>query len=865
MIFPRVLMSVFSRLAKSIYLTVAATVFLLFLFSTLKAQDISIQPEPTWLYKTSERAVLPRTADSVNDGYYLEYINTQNNLQLQTAYRKYIRHIVNESGVQNASEISVSFDPAYQKLVFHQIALVRNGQRINQLSLDQIKVVQEETDAERYQYNGMKRAFVILQGTRKDDRIEYAYSLIGYNPVLKDHYTGRVYFSTTDWIGNYFQTFIVPADRKLLFKTYNGAVEPNKIVKDNFVIYHWSNPPLKTYESQNQVPVWFDNYPYVEISEFRDWKEVATWGYNLFNQYRYELPAELRSKISVWRSMAKGDNDMFATLATRFVQDEVRYLGMEDGMYSHKPHLPADVFRQRYGDCKDKALLLTTILRQEGIPAFVALVSTERRSQLQFAPPSIEDFDHALVAVERSSGFVFVDATVNYQRGEFSTTYIPNYGFALLLREGENTLQPIEPGYPYSVEIVERYSLPMKDSIRLAVETIYKGGEADGFRANIAEMSIKELSQSCLQYYEKFLDGIKTIRTVETTDDSIQNELTLRENYVIPSFWKALDNGKMSIDLYVKSVHERIPDPTGVYTDGPMALEFPLTLRYSMILEMDEKYEFPVEDIHLKTSSYQFDFTSTVNGNVIELKYFYKTFKDHIPKSEVADYKAAYSKIEEYLSFNFSSGGSVGNVDDKQYNNSPSVNWLMVLISCFVLGGMILLFRKLDNRVASVVGSTFASERIGGWVAFLGFSMFTSVIFQLYNFFSAGYFSEASWRVVESSGGRFLQFVFVAEMVFDLLVVTFLCFLIFWYVKRRDIFPTMFISYIIVYLGLQFVLIGLYIITRQVYPGFEVPVEHTLQLVRLLVYGAIWTTYLRRSERVKNTFVVSKKKDGPMA
>lgn len=815
--------------------------------------------EPDWLFKPSLKPAKAYSEGAAGDGYYLELVDGQVDLRSQTMYRHVVRHIINESGVQNASEISVSYDPAYQKIIFHKILLIRDGKRINQLSLQDIKVIQEEADAERYQYNGMKRAYIILKGTRKDDRIEYAYSMVGFNPVYKNRFTDKFYFSADDEIGNYFQTYIVPSDRKLLVNYFNEAPKPVTMQKGDLIIYHWNNPPLKIYETQNQVPGWFDNYPYVEISEFQRWNDVANWGLDLFNHYQYDIPDELKTKITQWRKLSKGDKEMFANFATRFVQDEIRYLGMESGVYSHKPHLPSEVFKQRFGDCKDKALLLTTILRQENIPAFVALVSTFRRSQLQFATPSIEDFDHAIVAVERSSGYLFIDATMNFQRGEFSTTYVPNYGFALLLKQGQDRLEAIEPGYPNTTEITERLFLPLKDSSRMSVETIYKGGAADQFRADVSEMSAKELSLSCVNYYAKHLDGIRLVKNVETVDDSVHNELTLLEEYVIPPFWKKKEDGKMSIDIYIKSVNEKIPDPTGAYAGGPIAISFPLTLKYQLILDLYEKYEFPIEDLHIKTSSYQFDFSSTVNGNQVELNYYYKTFRDHIPQSEVAAYKEEYGKIEEYLSFNFSRGGTSKEQTGPSQISDPAVNWLMVLIATVLVGGLILLFRKLDSSSPKYARPSFGNERIGGWVAFLGVSLVLSLLFQLYNFVESRYFDHSTWIAIERSGGKYLQFVFVVELMYSLFTASFATALFYWLIKRRDIFPGMFIAYCIGFLAGQLLLIILYVIAEYLKISIEVPKENVIAFIRSLIYAAIWTSYLRRSERVKNTFVVPKK------
>jgi hypothetical protein len=38
----------------------------------------------------------------------------------------------------------------------------------------------------------------------------------------------------------------------------------------------------------------------------------------------------------------------------KFVQTEIRYAAIELGIGGHQPHLAADIFSHRYGDCKDK-------------------------------------------------------------------------------------------------------------------------------------------------------------------------------------------------------------------------------------------------------------------------------------------------------------------------------------------------------------------------------------------------------------------------------------------------------------------------------------------------------------------------------
>ncbi|HMF72378.1 MAG TPA: DUF3857 domain-containing protein, partial [Flavitalea sp.] len=350
--------------------------FLLLFFITefVSAKDKpQISSEPLWLYQVKPDLSKQPDLKKISNGYYLELYDKQINLRNQTTYTHYIRKIVNESGIQNASEISVQFAPEYESLTFHYIRVIRNGVVLNQLRLNDIKVIQEENDVDEYQYNGLKRAFIILKDIRKEDRIEAAYSLTGFNPVFNNKFTDDISFVYDNPIINYYQTIVVEKTRPLSFTYYQGCPKPQELISGDSKIYHWHNPPISLWESLSSAPSWYDPYPSVTISEFKSWQEVANWGLNIYNNYHFELPAKLKTKVSEWRKQSNGDDNEFIRLALRFVQDDIRYLGLEIGVNTHRPHAPAEVFRNGYGDCKDKALLLAAILLSENIPAYAAL------------------------------------------------------------------------------------------------------------------------------------------------------------------------------------------------------------------------------------------------------------------------------------------------------------------------------------------------------------------------------------------------------------------------------------------------------------------------------------------------------------
>ena len=68
-------------------------------------------------------------------------------------------------------------------------------------------------------------------------------------------------------------------------------------------------------------------------------------------------------------------NEERVVAALEFVQSEIRYFSVSLGENSHRPASPDIVLKRRYGDCKDKSLLLMTLLDELKIPSKVVLLT----------------------------------------------------------------------------------------------------------------------------------------------------------------------------------------------------------------------------------------------------------------------------------------------------------------------------------------------------------------------------------------------------------------------------------------------------------------------------------------------------------
>jgi transglutaminase-like putative cysteine protease len=108
---------------------------------------------------------------------------------------------------------------------------------------------------------------------------------------------------------------------------------------------------------------------------FTGWLEMGNWYSNLTNGRRDASP-EITQQVAALTASARTPLDKMQALA-QFVQNDIRYVAIELGIGGWQPHAASEVFVHRYGDCKDKATLLSSMLSQVGIESFYVVINSE--------------------------------------------------------------------------------------------------------------------------------------------------------------------------------------------------------------------------------------------------------------------------------------------------------------------------------------------------------------------------------------------------------------------------------------------------------------------------------------------------------
>ena len=126
---------------------------------------------------------------------------------------------------------------------------------------------------------------------------------------------------------------------------------------------------------------------------------------------QFQLDGAVRKAVAEITGKEKDDLGKIKALY-HYLSRQTRYVGLEFGIHGYLPYPAYQVFARKYGDCKDKAVLLASMLREVDVDAQVALVRTRLRGSLHSEPASLAAFDHAICYVPKYD--LWLDCTTEF-------------------------------------------------------------------------------------------------------------------------------------------------------------------------------------------------------------------------------------------------------------------------------------------------------------------------------------------------------------------------------------------------------------------------------------------------------------------
>ena len=831
----------------------------------LAAPGYRTGPAPDWVRPLEPDAgrQAPEGATGGAD-YLLTDLQVRNEPGRELAYSRYATRVLDASGLGQAANIEIVFDPAYQSLTLHAIDVIRDGRRLPRLQDAQVELLQREKELEARIFDGRVTAAVFLADVRVGDIVDYAFTVEGGNPVFGGAVFGGVYTRWSVPVAHDHNRLLLAPGLSVQARSANGAVEPRvRVLADGYREYTWEQRDVPGVPGEADVPGWFDDRPHIQWSQFRGWGEVVDWALPLY-RVPPRLGDELEAEIAgIARQAGTPGERLLAAL--RFVQSEVRYLGVEVGINSHAPSPPDQVLARRFGDCKDKTVLLLAMLDRLGVPAAAALVHTERGRGNAGRLPMPTAFDHVLVRAEVDGRVFWVDPTRDLQPGGLDDIHQPDFGLALVVAPGSDALVPMrEAGWQPPVREVH-LSFDAREGldapVALEVRTVARGLAAEHLRAQLAAKGSQQLGKDYHAYYAGFYAGLSVAAPLAVEDDASRNRLTLVERYQVPAFWSEPDaQARRTAVVHAADLLGEMVLPGAGERRAPLAVKHPVD--YLQVTDLRLPSDWPLEEtvdvVEDPAFRHERRYQRLERGHRIRITDRYTSRADHVEASRVPEYLARLRQARANTGFELywdqpAAGGGSGGVD-AWFNGI--VFFVALLWLCVVVAAGVLFFFFDPPPRRGPVDPKLAG--LGGWLVLPIIGLVLAPVAALLKMIEGiEAYAPATWHYLTTPGAEGYHPLWapllLAELCLNLALLVLPWLVLLLVFTRRRSAPVAYIglvaSSLLVQTALAFLLLAIPAESATMAPG------DWAALVRGWISAAIWVPYFLLSRRVRATFV----------
>jgi tetratricopeptide (TPR) repeat protein len=321
---------------------------------------------------------------------------------------------VNQAGVESAARFVTGCRRTGQKMHLVEARTITPDGKFLPVQADAAFIQTPQRDADEALYSDYQELVVIFPDVKPGCQTEVIVVVETELPRIPGHFTDQEIFSYY-WPTQRIRLQIdlpAPMAKKLQTSSVGtGVPEVARVEADGRVLLTWDRKNIPGIREEHERQPVSQSGPCISLSTLQNWEEFLAW----YAPQVVEKKTLSDALKTVVEETTAGSVDLRQTLdrLQHKVSTEVRYVGLEFGYCDLIPHLPADVWANQYGDCKDKANLLRAMLAAKGIKSHLALVNTEHIGRIEKRNPDYRDFTHVILAVEeKPDQFIFCDPTV---------------------------------------------------------------------------------------------------------------------------------------------------------------------------------------------------------------------------------------------------------------------------------------------------------------------------------------------------------------------------------------------------------------------------------------------------------------------
>lgn len=478
------------------------------------------------------------------------------------------------------SEQSIGFSQTFTEISdIEAYSLVTNGKN-RQKKIPVKEFITSDSRSAGIFYDDHKKISYTFPALKAGSKTVISYTKEYKEPRLWGYYL----FSSSFPVEKSVFTVKAPAEVELNYIQYgidDEKIHFKKEKKGKNIIYQWSAEKLDRIRLSKGSNGVLQNAPhliiYVDLYEhdgvvsnvLRDVNDLHAWYQNFLNGIEDDDNDGMKSMVD---NIVKGKATEIEKVEAIYywVQQNIKYIAIEDGLGGFRPRGSNTVFTRRYGDCKDMSNLIHNMLNLVDIPSNLAWIGTTSIPYSHKEVPTPMTDNHMICTYKNNNKYYFLDATDQYNKFGIPTSHIQ--GKEALVNKGVNDFELV------NVPVVPSKINHMSDSLFINIDGSRLNGTGQavysGYNkipvANSLENMNEENKKTFLNMLlkkgnNKFkLNSVETKNVSEKNEDLIINYDFSIDDYIItasdeiylnPHFDKELENDLIDISTTHKDIH----------------------------------------------------------------------------------------------------------------------------------------------------------------------------------------------------------------------------------------------------------------------------------------------------------------------
>lgn len=815
------------------------------------AQNKYLSSPPPWAKPYSFDANIHIDQNTVTEGFYYVLFDQQIDIKTNSYYTHYAIKILNSKSLESLSKLQFSFNPSFQKLKIHSLKLIRNGKSIDKSKDANYIESQNEEEITNSFYIGIKNINVILTDVRIDDIVEFEYTISGANAIFENKFFTSFYLNNYFTIKHLYYRVIRPKNREIYIHINSEHDNPQRTEIGENEELIWERYDTFGAISEQGLPEWHTALTKVELSEYNTWEQVARWGDKLFKFT--DIKSDSLDRIIVTLEKETTEEKKIIK-ALRYVQEEIRYFGIELGSNSHLPKNLNKIIADKFGDCKDKTFLLCHILNKLNIKSYPVLVNTVLKKEIRESIPSPAQFNHAVIMVDFKGRHLFFDPTQISQGGDLYTNYFPSYGYGLVLNKNSTDLEPLNVNRTSISKIKEVFKINSLDgNTDLDVSSTFWGFEANQTRYRFNNTNTLEIEKGNKNFYSELYGEVQSLKKFKFSDDKNTNTIYYSEKYKIKDIWKTNKSNsgdwlRVSFNCYqMLEELNQLPVQETPRTN-PLWLPFPSDRTHIIEVYLPEEMSIESNNGHSSNPYLDFSYDFKYHNKKITFTCHTKFKQAFVPAENYAAFIESLKPIKEHLIFNVNYNLKVSNkVKD------GNINWLAITIaimfSIIAISAFLFVYFKFFSNMPEPLN---VPRRFGGLVLVPLLFVVYNLLYYTYTVLFSGLLSKATWLSYSDESSLYYSeggpFIVVYSICASLLIIFFSIFSLSLFLNYN---PKTKLVMIIYFSSLMLLDVIDYFVKLNFYSDLS---NEYYFFTKLVVLG-ICIIYFSISTRVKETFV----------